>query len=210
MAVIETALADSLSREYDFSPTPSLMFEETFGGRENLELLQDALDNWGNEELKDEQTDTTPQTDPANPQPVQTDEAAVPPSGDAPVHTVIPGDTLWQIARDNNVSLDTLIAANPQIDNPDLIFPGDKVTIPSGQEIADGGELTDQAPTLTSNETANRSEATQVGYLQIPVAKADPLEEAMGLVTTDAQSIALAEQLSNLATQANQIGSSVW
>jgi spore coat assembly protein SafA len=211
MAVIETALADSLSREYDFSPTPSLMFEETFGGRENLELLQDALDDWGNEELKDEQTDTTPPRDSAEPQPVLPNEASVPPSGGTSVHAVIPGDTLWQIAHDNNVSLDALIAANPQFAaNPDLIFPGQQVNIPNDQQIADGGALTDQAPKLTSNETAKRGEATQVGYLEIPAPKDDPLKESMGLVENNAESIALAQQLSDHATQLNQIGGSGW
>jgi len=40
------------------------------------------------------------------------------------------GDTLWKIAKRFGVSLDALIRANPQIKNPDLIFPGDVVFIP--------------------------------------------------------------------------------
>jgi spore coat assembly protein SafA len=210
---INTASTQSASGDYFASPTPSPneKIVDAVGGQENLKLFVDILDRWDNEDLTAEQTDTKPLTDTGTPQPVQPEETSTPSSGDAPVYTVIPGDTLWQIAHDNNVSLDVLIDANPQFAaNPDLIFPGQQVTIPSGQEIADGGELTDQAPTLTSNETANRSEATQVGYLQIPVAKADPLEEIMGLVTPDAQSIALAEQLSDHATQLNQIGGSGW
>lgn len=48
------------------------------------------------------------------------------------VHTVAPGDTLWAIARANGVPLQALIEANPQIQNPDLIFPGQRVNIPAG------------------------------------------------------------------------------
>lgn len=48
------------------------------------------------------------------------------------VHTVVPGDTLWAIARANGVPLQQLIEANPQIQNPDLIFPGQRINIPSG------------------------------------------------------------------------------
>jgi len=47
-------------------------------------------------------------------------------------HTVAPGDTLSAIAAQNGVSLSALIAANPQIRNPDLIYPGDVINLPSG------------------------------------------------------------------------------
>lgn len=40
------------------------------------------------------------------------------------------GDTLWGIAQRWGVSLQDLIAANPGIKNPNLIYPGDKVVIP--------------------------------------------------------------------------------
>ena len=56
------------------------------------------------------------------------------PADEAQTYTVISGDTLWDIAQDHNVSLDALIAANPQIANPDLIFPDQQIQIPSGQE----------------------------------------------------------------------------
>ena len=39
-------------------------------------------------------------------------------------HTVTAGDTLSKIARDNDVSLDALLAANPQITNPNAISVG--------------------------------------------------------------------------------------
>lgn len=43
---------------------------------------------------------------------------------------VVSGDTLWGIARRWNVSLESLLQANPGIKNPNLIRPGDKVVIP--------------------------------------------------------------------------------
>lgn len=46
--------------------------------------------------------------------------------------TVRSGDTLSGIAQRNGVSLSSLIAANPQIRNPDLIQPGQTVRLPSG------------------------------------------------------------------------------
>ena len=45
-------------------------------------------------------------------------------------YTVKKGDTLWGIAGRFGVKLSALIAANPQIKNPNLIYPGDKVVIP--------------------------------------------------------------------------------
>lgn len=44
------------------------------------------------------------------------------------------GDTLSNIAQRNGVSLQSLIRANPQISNPDLIFAGQRVAIPGGGE----------------------------------------------------------------------------
>ena len=46
------------------------------------------------------------------------------------VYTVCKGDTLWGIARRYGVELTALITANPQIKNPNLIYPGDEVMIP--------------------------------------------------------------------------------
>ena len=47
-------------------------------------------------------------------------------------YTVAPGDTMFFIAQRFGVSLDALIAANPQIANPALIFPGDVLCVPGG------------------------------------------------------------------------------
>ncbi|GEM_PF-667653 len=47
------------------------------------------------------------------------------------LYTVRAGDTLFEIARRNNITLAALVAANPQITNPDRIFPGQVICIPA-------------------------------------------------------------------------------
>lgn len=46
-------------------------------------------------------------------------------------HTVVPGDTLWKIAVNYQVGLREIKDANTQFKNPDLIYPGDNVYIPT-------------------------------------------------------------------------------
>ena len=46
-------------------------------------------------------------------------------------HTVVPGDSLWKIANQYQVGLREIKSANPQIKNFDLIYPGDKINIPT-------------------------------------------------------------------------------
>ncbi|RSK26908.1 SafA/ExsA family spore coat assembly protein [Bacillus sp. HMF5848] len=45
-------------------------------------------------------------------------------------YTVQRGDSLWKIAVKYQVGISEIISANPQFKNPDLIYPGQKVTIP--------------------------------------------------------------------------------
>ena len=44
-------------------------------------------------------------------------------------HAVVRGDTLWGIARRYGLDLTRLIALNPQIKNPNLIYAGQKVRV---------------------------------------------------------------------------------
>lgn len=46
-------------------------------------------------------------------------------------HTVVSGDSLWKIATKYQVGLSEIKSANPQIKNYDLIYPGQKITIPA-------------------------------------------------------------------------------
>ena len=45
-------------------------------------------------------------------------------------HTVVKGDTMWKLAVKYQVGVSEIIKANPQISNPDLIYPGQVLSIP--------------------------------------------------------------------------------
>lgn len=53
-------------------------------------------------------------------------------TGGMDLYTVKTGDSLQNIAWENEVPLDDLIAANPQIENPDMIYPGQIINLPDG------------------------------------------------------------------------------
>ena len=48
----------------------------------------------------------------------------------ATTHKVVSGDTMWKIALKYEVGLSEIKSANPQISNPDLIYPGQILNIP--------------------------------------------------------------------------------
>ncbi|MEW6734458.1 MAG: SafA/ExsA family spore coat assembly protein [Acidobacteriota bacterium] len=62
--------------------------------------------------------------------------------GNNSTYTVRSGDTLAEIANRNNISLDSLIKANPQIKNPSLIMPGQQINIPTAARTGSLGGLT--------------------------------------------------------------------
>ena len=49
-------------------------------------------------------------------------------------YIVQPRDTLYEIAQQYNVTVDSLIAANPQLEDPDQIFTGQIICIPTEDE----------------------------------------------------------------------------
>lgn len=63
-------------------------------------------------------------------------------------YTVKPGDTLTEIASAHGVSLGALLAANGQIDNPDLIRPGEQLAIPGGGQVR-GSYTVERGDTLS-------------------------------------------------------------
>jgi len=44
-------------------------------------------------------------------------------------YTAVYGDCLWNIARSNGLTLEALLALNPRIKNPNLLYVGDRVRI---------------------------------------------------------------------------------
>lgn len=50
-------------------------------------------------------------------------------------HTVVQGDTMWKLAVKYQVGTSEIIAANPQVAHPDLIYPGQILNIPQVADI---------------------------------------------------------------------------
>ena len=46
------------------------------------------------------------------------------------IHTVASGESMWKIAVKYQVGLSEIVNANPNISDPELIYPGQKITIP--------------------------------------------------------------------------------
>lgn len=69
-------------------------------------------------------------------------------------YTVQPGDSLWRIAVRHQVGISELIAANPQITNPALIYPNQVIIIP--QQNPQAAALENQVVELVNNERTSR------------------------------------------------------
>jgi uncharacterized YkwD family protein/spore coat assembly protein SafA len=50
-------------------------------------------------------------------------------------YTVLSGDSMWKIAVKYQVGVSEIIQANPQVKNPSMIYPGQKLTIPTNNDI---------------------------------------------------------------------------
>lgn len=68
------------------------------------------------------------------------------------IYTVQPGDSMWKIAEKFQVGVKEIIDANKQITNPNLIYPGQKITIPSVDQTIVGME--DEVIRLVNAERA--------------------------------------------------------
>lgn len=68
-------------------------------------------------------------------------------------YTVKSGDTLWKISKRYQIGLNEIISANPQFSNPDLIYPGDRVTIPLKGDIK---SVEQEVIRLTNQERAKQ------------------------------------------------------
>lgn len=54
----------------------------------------------------------------------------------ATYHTVVKGDTMWRIANKYEVGLSEIKSANTHVRNPNLIYPGQVLTIPTDDSYA--------------------------------------------------------------------------
>jgi len=100
-------------------------------------------------------------------------------------HTVDYGDTLSSVAKQYGVDLKGLLAANPQVRNPDVVYPGDTLQIPtagavgvrsgdtlSGIATANGTTL---SALLAANPQIRNPDLIQIGQtIALPGAGAAP------------------------------------
>ena len=64
------------------------------------------------------------------------------PTGFTGRYTIVAGDTMFKIAQSYMINVATLVAANPHITNPNLIYPGDIICVPSPAGIPAGEKIT--------------------------------------------------------------------
>jgi uncharacterized YkwD family protein/spore coat assembly protein SafA len=68
----------------------------------------------------------------------------------ANTYTVVSGDTLWKIAVKTTTGIDELIQANSQIPNINMIYPGQKINVPT----QDGYTVEQEVINLVNQERA--------------------------------------------------------
>lgn len=68
---------------------------------------------------------------PGNNQPAQPTLPEPPACPNGTIYIIRPGDTMFRIANQYNISLQQLLRANPQVINPNVIFVGQRLCVPS-------------------------------------------------------------------------------
>jgi LysM repeat protein len=80
--------------------------------------------------------------------------------------TVQRGDTLGRIAQDNSTTVSAIVKLN-NIANPDRIYPGDVIRIPTGQVDVPGGRTKRQGSTRISDRAEKLTTTTSTGNPKI-------------------------------------------
>jgi LysM repeat protein len=73
---------------------------------------------------------------------------------DVSIYKVNRGDTLWAIARENNVSLSNLLSANPALDKNSRLAIGQEIILPAGGASLSQSVLESPSVTVPSNGTS--------------------------------------------------------
>lgn len=61
--------------------------------------------------------------------------SVIPVSAQSVTYTVKAGDSMWKISQKYQIGISEIIAENPQIKNPSLIYPGQKISVPNIDDI---------------------------------------------------------------------------
>ena len=99
-------------------------------------------------------------------------------AGNGTEYTVVKGDTLSQIAEKNNVSVDDMMKANPDITNPDVLKAGQEIKIPSATSNAvydqGVGTASDTAAKVASGQYTPNPASAAPAPVPTPTLKAGP------------------------------------
>lgn len=128
-------------------------------------------------------------------------QLAIPGSGTR-VHVVARGDTLGAIARGAGLSLAEVMRANPQIRNPDVIYPGDSIALPAPgpERVSPGADVARAAPVGETRLTG--------GTLQLTQTDIDNIKKT--LQTEWVQSAGTAQAHGIIDTILNRVASGRW
>lgn len=117
-----------------WEPGPEVTVRDQIKGISGLFLLNTVKWSFGNGGEVVNMDITLPDKTTVQPDPTPVTERIVEPSS---TYGVQPGDTLSGIADNFGVSVESLVSSNPQIENPDLIFPDQQIKIPVTSVLSD-------------------------------------------------------------------------
>lgn len=121
-------------------------------------------------DVQSDEDDVSPGETEADVAPDEGDHVRMQPSGAGHVHTVVPGDTLWDLSQQYLGSAwywPKVWSYNPEIANPHWIYPGNRVRfLPSGEEVpmqVEAGE-TPSEPSPGGPEETGVQATGKIGY----------------------------------------------
>ena len=120
------------------------------------------------------------------------------------------GDTLSQIAKNSGVSVQDLMAANPQITNPDVIKAGQEITLPAitGNPVYQGGVGTaaDTAAKIQSGVYQTAQDAAQSAAATPAPSPVDAAAASKSATSTTVRALNQTEQISLARELAQKMG----